>query len=121
MTVDQLVFSAVMAEAAVPAQTPNPLVAMLPPLLMMGVIFYMLVYRPNQKVRQEHEALLKALKKHDEIVTTAGIHGTVINVKDETVVVRIDDAAKMELDKSAVARVKKARATETSAAAAAAA
>ena len=91
---------------------PNPLVAMLPPLLMMGLIFYMLVFRPNQKTRQEHEAMLKALKKNDEIVTTAGIHGTVVHVKETTIVLRVDDNAKMEIDKDAVARVTKARATD---------
>ena len=102
------------ADTAVPEpSTPNPLVAMLPPLLMMGAIFYMLVYRPNQKVRQEHEAMLKALKKNDEVVTAAGVHATVVHVKDETVVLRIDETAKMEVDKSAVARVKKSRAAET--------
>ena len=105
---------ALMADTAVPGPaTPNPLVAMLPPLLMMGVIFYMLVYRPNQKVRQEHEAMLAVLKKNDEVVTAAGVHATVMNVKDETVVLRIDETAKMEVDKSAVARVKKSRAAET--------
>ena len=106
---------AVVGETAAPAgtaATPNPLVAMLPPLLIMALIFYMLIYRPNQKVRQEHEAMIKSLKKHDEIVTSGGVHGTIVNVKEETIVLRIDDNAKLELDKSAVARVKKARAAE---------
>ena len=99
--------------AASTGAAPNPLVAMLPPLLMMGLIFYMLIWRPNQKVRQEHEAMLKALKKHDEIVTSGGVHGTVMNVKEDTIVLRIDENAKLEIDKSAVARVKKSRAAES--------
>ena len=98
--------------AAAAGVMPNPLVAMAPPLLMMALIFYMLVFRPNQKVRKEHEAMLKALKKNDEIVTTGGIHGTVVNVKETTVVLRVDETAKLEVDKEAVARVTKVRATD---------
>ena len=98
--------------AGVAGATPNPLVAMAPPLLMMGLIFYMLVFRPNQKVRKEHEAMLKALKKNDEIVTTGGIHGTVLNVKETTVVLRVDETAKLEVDKEAIGRVSKVRATD---------
>ena len=100
------------ATAAAAGATPNPLVAMAPPLLMMGLIFYMLVFRPNQKVRAEHDAMLKALKKNDEIVTTGGIHGTVVNVKETTIVLRVDETAKLEVDKEAIARVTKARATD---------
>ena len=98
--------------AGVAGAAPNPLVAMLPPLLMMALIFYMLVFRPNQKVRQEHEAMLKTLKKNDEIVTAAGIHGTIVNVKETTIVLRVDENAKLEIDKEAIARVTKARATD---------
>ena len=108
--------TALVAQAAPAAgaagAAPNPLVAMAPPLLMMALIFYMLVFRPNQKLRKEHEVMLKALKKNDEIVTTGGVHGTVVNVKDATVVLRIDETAKMEVDKEAIARVTKVRATD---------
>ena len=100
------------SSASAAGVTPNPLVAMAPPLLMMALIFYMLVFRPNQKLRAEHGAMLKALKKNDEIVTTGGIHGTVVNVKDSTVVLRVDETAKLEIDKEAIARVTKARATD---------
>ena len=108
--------TALVAQAAPAAgaagAAPNPLVAMAPPLLMMALIFYMLVFRPNQKVRAEHEAMLKALKKNDEIVTTGGIHGTVVNVKETTVVLPVDETAKLEVDKEAIGRVSKARATD---------
>ena len=103
---------AALADVTPSAAGPNPLVAMLPPLLMMALIFYMLVFRPNQKLRKEHDAMLKALTKNDEIVTTGGMHGTVVNVKEETIVLRVDETAKVEIDKSAVARVKKSRAAD---------
>jgi preprotein translocase subunit YajC len=47
------------------------------------------------------------LAKNDGVVTSGGIHGTIVNVKDKTVVVRIDDNVKIELEKNCVAVVKK--------------
>ncbi|MBI4335938.1 MAG: preprotein translocase subunit YajC [Candidatus Omnitrophica bacterium] len=87
---------------------PNPILNMLP-LLFIFVIFYFLLIRPQQKKQKEHEDMLKKLEKNDEIVTTGGIHGTIVNVKDTTVVLRIDDNCKVELQKSCVSHVKKKR------------
>ena len=49
----------------------------------------------------------KYVNKNDEIVTTGGIHGTIVNVKDKTLVIRIDENVKMEIEKNCVAYVKK--------------
>ncbi|MFH1753058.1 MAG: preprotein translocase subunit YajC, partial [Candidatus Omnitrophota bacterium] len=65
--------------------------------------------RPQQKKQQEHGEMIKKLKKNDEIVTNGGVHGTIVHVKDGTVVVRVDDNCKIEVQKSAVAVVKKTR------------
>jgi preprotein translocase subunit YajC len=51
--------------------------------------------------------MINNLKKNDEIVTGGGIHGTIVNIKEKTVVVRIDDNVKIEIDRTAVARVEK--------------
>ena len=83
---------------------PNPL-AMLFPFVMMFGIFYLLVFRPQAKVRKDHERMLKGIKKHDEVVTTGGIFGTVVNVKPETVTVRVDENVRLEVEKSAIARL----------------
>ncbi len=61
------------------------------PIIIVGVIFWLLVFRPASKERKQREAQVQAIKKHDKVVTNAGIHGTVVNVDDETVVLRIDD------------------------------
>ncbi|MEI8176967.1 MAG: preprotein translocase subunit YajC [Candidatus Omnitrophota bacterium] len=79
----------------------SPFISMLP-LILIFVIFYFLLIRPQQKKQKEHEAMLKDLQKNDEIVTNGGIHGTIVNVKEQTVIVRIDDNVKIELDKSCV-------------------
>ncbi len=92
-----------------PQSGANP-IASLFPLVMMCVIFYLLVFRPQIKVRKEHEAMLKQIKKHDEIVTAGGIFGTVMNVKPETVTLRVDENVRLEVERSAITRIVKSRA-----------
>ncbi len=64
---------------------------MLMPILIVGFIFYFIVFRPASRERKEREAAVKAIKKHDRVVTNAGIHGIVMSVEDDTVVLRVDD------------------------------
>ena len=94
-----------------PQPPPNPL-AMLFPFVAMFAIFYLLVFRPQTKARKEHATMLKNLKKNDEVVTSGGIFGTVANVKPDTVTLRIDDNVRVEVEKSAIARVVKSRGAE---------
>ena len=77
------------------------------PLALIFLIFYFILIRPQQKQQKEFKKMLEALKKNDQIVTVAGIHGTIVNVKEKTFVVRIDDNAKIEIDKSSVSRIEK--------------
>lgn len=88
------------------AAAPNP-VAMLVPFAVMFVIFYVLVFRPQAKARKEHEEMVKGLKKHDEVVTTGGIFGTVVNVRPESITLRIDENVRIEIEPSAVTRLVK--------------
>ena len=60
-------------------------------LVAIGLIFYFIVIRPSSKERKNREAQVKALKKHDKVVTNAGIHGTVVSMDDETVTLRVDE------------------------------
>lgn len=96
----------ILAQAAAPAQQPNLLVSMMP-LVFIFVIFYFLLIRPQQKKQKDHEKLVQAVKTGDEVVTSAGIHGTVSNVKDKTVIIRIADNVKVEFDRTAIAAVEK--------------
>ena len=81
------------------------------PFILIFVIFYFLLIRPQQKkqkqAQQERADLLKALKPGDKIVTTGGIYGTIVAVrdKDDTVQLRIAQSVSVEAERSAIARL----------------
>jgi preprotein translocase subunit YajC len=87
-----------------PTEGPS-LIQMIFPYAVIFGIFYFLVFRPQKQKQEQMKALIAGVKKNDEIVTNSGIHGTVVNVKEKTIVVRIDDNARMEIDKEAIASV----------------
>ncbi len=87
-----------------PDQTVNPLVQFFPLALVFG-IFYLLVFKPQKDKQNQLKKMIAGLKKNDSVVTVGGIHGTIVNVKDATVIVRIDDNVKVEVDKEAVTSV----------------
>jgi preprotein translocase subunit YajC len=68
-------------------------------------IFYFLLIRPQQVQRRQHEKRLKTLKKGDRVLTTGGILGTIIGVKDNIAVVKIAENVKVEVQKSAITAV----------------
>ncbi len=74
-------------------------------MMMIFAIFYFLLIRPQKSKEKEHQKMLNSLAKNDEVVTTGGIHGTIVNVKDKTLVLRIDENVKMEIEKSSVGYV----------------
>lgn len=77
------------------------------PLLLVVAVFYFIVFMPEQKKKKQLKKMIDELKKNDQVVTSAGIHGTVAVVKDKTVVVRVDDNVKIEFDKEAIISVQK--------------
>jgi len=92
------------AQAAPDQPGPNPIMSFLP-LIFIFVIFYFLLIRPQQKKAKEHQKLVQSLKTGDKVVTTAGIHGLITNVKEATVTIKVADNVKVEFDKSAVVNV----------------
>ena len=89
-------------------QAGSPLVSLMP-IVIIFVIFYFLLIRPQKKTQEEHKRMVSGLKKNDEVVTSGGIHGTIVNVKDNSVVLRIDDNVKIEVQKNAIGTLKKSR------------
>jgi preprotein translocase subunit YajC len=89
-------------------QTPtvNPVFNLLPVALLF-IIFYFLLIRPQNTKEKERQKMLANLNKNDEVVTTGGIHGTIVNVKEKTFILRIDDNVKMEIEKNCIAHVSK--------------
>ena len=71
----------------------------------LGVMFYFLLIRPQQKQRKDQENLIKNVKTGDKILLNSGIFGIVSNVKDKTLMVKIADNVKVEVLKSAVGSV----------------
>ena len=101
----------VLAQEA-PAQNPGPAAEILgSPLFMfglLGLMFWFMILRPQNRKRREHEAELKKLKVHDRIVTAGGILGTVVEVTTDSdeLTIRIDEAnnTRMRILRSAIAR-----------------
>ena len=77
-------------------------------LIALGVVFYFLLIRPQQKQAKEKAALIAAVKTGDKVVMNSGLHGIVANVKETTVLVKVADNVKLEFDKVAIAAVLKA-------------
>ena len=88
-----------------PQQTPF-IVQLIPMVLIFG-IFYFFVIRPEKKKQKEHKDMVASLKKNDEVVAAGGIHGVVVNIKDTTVILRLDENVRVEFDKEAVLVLKK--------------
>lgn len=98
-----------------PGTQPNPTAQMLQTIGMLVffvVIMYVIMIRPQQKKAREHAALLKALKPGDKIVTSGGVVGIVIAVKEKTVSIRSADT-KLEVLKSAVSEITERASSES--------
>ena len=99
------------------APTPSPagaaggLISMLP-FVFIFVIMYYVMLRPQMRRQKEQARLVASLKTGDRVVTASGIHGLISNVKDKTVIVKVADNVKLEMEKTAVTNVLKSPATE---------
>ena len=91
--------------AAEQAQAPgNPLTLMVPMIVVMGVFMY-LQHRSQKKKMAAHQALLSKLKSGDRVLTTSGIIGTVVAVKDKTVTVRTAGDTKVEFTRGSITEI----------------
>ena len=75
------------------------------PFIAIIAIFYFLIIRPQNKKQKETQKMLSALKKGDRIVTIGGINGTIQTVRDQTVIVKVDEDTKIEFNRSAIASI----------------
>jgi preprotein translocase subunit YajC len=101
-----------LAQAVPPTPPPPPqkeqpgMGSMLMPVAVFLVIMWVVMIRPQQKRQRELVARIAALKTGDRVVTSAGIHGVVTNVKDgATLILKVDDNCKLTIDKSSVVTV----------------
>ncbi|MCL2210924.1 MAG: preprotein translocase subunit YajC [Treponema sp.] len=75
------------------------------PFIVIILIFYLLIIRPQSKKRKDTEKMLGALKKGDKVVTIGGLYGTIQSVKETTVIMKVDDNVKLEFLRSAISNV----------------
>ena len=87
---------------------PNPLIQIVP-LVLIFIVFYFFMIRPQQKKQKDREKVLDSLKRGDKVVTIGGIHGTVagIDMEKKTVLVQVSDTTKIKFDRTAVANIEK--------------
>ena len=83
------------------AQAGNPLTGFLP-IILIFVIFYFLLIRPQQKKAKEHNAMLSRLKKGDKILSAGGIYGEITGIKDDVVTVEIAPKVRVRISRSSV-------------------
>ncbi|MGC8824124.1 MAG: preprotein translocase subunit YajC [Bacteroidales bacterium] len=83
------------------AAQPNPLSAFLP-LLLIIVVFYFFMIRPQMKRQKELKKFREALKKGDKVITTGGIYGKIVDIEDHTVLLEVDNNVKIRVDKVAI-------------------
>ena len=94
------------------AQSPGPTgpgggIGFFVPFIFIFIIMYFVMFRPQKKRQEQQQKLISALKTGDRVVTNGGIHGLISNVKETTVIVKVADNVKIEMEKSAVTNVLK--------------
>lgn len=82
----------------------NPL-AMFLPLILIFIVFYFFIIRPQKKKEDSRKSMIEAVKKNDRIITIGGIHGTVTQVDETSVLVQVDNNVKLRIEKSALSSV----------------
>ncbi|MFV0365445.1 MAG: preprotein translocase subunit YajC [Mangrovibacterium sp.] len=81
--------------------TGNPIMQFLPMILII-VVFYFFMIRPQMKKQKELRTFRDALAKGDKVVTTGGIYGTVAGIKDNVIILSIANGVEIKMDKAAV-------------------
>ena len=106
MLIDLMIADAHAQSAPAAASSPfgGDLMAFLP-MIAIFVVFYFLLIRPQQRQKREREATLGAVKKGDRVVTSSGVHGTVVGLNEHTMTLKVADQVRMDFDRSALGRI----------------
>jgi preprotein translocase subunit YajC len=84
-------------------QETNPLMSFIP-LLLIIVIFYFFMIRPQMKRQKEVRKFRESLQKGDNVVTTGGIYGKIVEIKETVVILQVDKEVTLKVDKNAVVK-----------------
>jgi preprotein translocase subunit YajC len=83
------------------------------PIILIFVIFYFLLIRPQQKRSKEHRNLLANLKEGDQVLTSGGIYGRITGIKDDKITVEISDKVRVKVNRGHIAGVVRQDAMKT--------
>jgi preprotein translocase subunit YajC len=83
-------------------QASNSMLSTIIPMVLIMVVFYFFMIRPQVKKAKDHKKLVADLKIGDKIVTTAGIHGKIVGSNDTTFLIEVEGGTKIRFDKSAI-------------------
>jgi preprotein translocase subunit YajC len=72
------------------------------PMILIVIVFYFFMIRPQMKKAKDQKKFVEELKKGDKVVTTAGIHGRIVDMNEATVVLEVEGGGKIRFDKSAI-------------------
>ena len=95
------------ADAAAQNQNASSMGGFIVPMICFAAIFYFLIIRPQSQKTKQQQLLISSMKTGDEVVTLGGIHGRIANVKETTVIVKVADNVKLEIDKASITTVTK--------------
>lgn len=84
----------------------NPLMTLIVPFAIMFAVFYFLLIRPQQKRTKARNAMLAELQKGNKVTTIGGIHGEIVEITDDIVVLKVSDSTKMTFERSAINAIK---------------
>lgn len=104
MSLLDILVSPAAAQAATGAAQGNPLMSLLP-LVILFVVFWFLLLRPQMKRAKEHRELLSKLQKGDEVVTSGGMAGRIEDISDSFVTVEIADKVSVKVQRGAITAV----------------
>ncbi len=85
-----------------PGSGANPLVGLFP-ILLIVLIFYFIMYRPIRQRQKNVQAMIAGLDKGDRVITNGGVYGTVVDVREDIVMLKVSDQVKIKVAKSAIA------------------
>lgn len=83
-------------------QANNGMLGTIIPMVLIMIVFYFFMIRPQVKKAKDHKKLVEELKIGDKIVTTAGIHGKIIGSNETTFLIEVEGGSKIRFDKSAI-------------------
>ncbi len=95
-----------LTDASAPQAQQPPWLSPLMIMAFVGMIYFLMI-RPQTQAKKKAEEITRGAKTGDKVVTTSGIHGVITNVKDSTVILKIADNVKIEIEKSSIDKITK--------------